>query len=137
MELELPHGQVSSGHIEDGQSCAERCHEANCYSSRDAHRRCSLRQIWQHEKCETQTDVAQCADMKVAGTDDAGYMPVQNSLPFWCRLIRIVLDKRRLNGCSVVVQSHTPYLYRSRADLHTKFDLTGATCRPCGAKTYE
>ena len=27
-------------------------------------------------KCETWTDVAQCADMKVAGTDDAGYMLV-------------------------------------------------------------
>jgi len=27
-------------------------------------------------KCETWTDVAQCADMKVTGTDDAGYMPV-------------------------------------------------------------
>ena len=27
-------------------------------------------------KCETWTDVAQCADMKVAGTDNAGYMPV-------------------------------------------------------------
>ena len=27
-------------------------------------------------KCETWTDVAQCADMKVAGTDDAGNMPV-------------------------------------------------------------
>jgi len=27
-------------------------------------------------KCETWTDVAHCADMKVAGTDDAGYMLV-------------------------------------------------------------
>jgi len=28
-------------------------------------------------KCETWTYVVQCADMKVAGTDDYGYMPVQ------------------------------------------------------------
>ena len=48
VELELPHGQVSSGHADDGRSCAERCRGADCYSSRDAHRRCSLRQIWQH-----------------------------------------------------------------------------------------
>jgi len=27
---------------------------------------------------ETWTDVAQCADMKVAGTDDGGYMPVHS-----------------------------------------------------------
>jgi len=27
-------------------------------------------------KCETWTDVAQCTDMKVAGTDNAGYMAV-------------------------------------------------------------
>jgi len=27
-------------------------------------------------KCETLADVAQCADMKVAGTDDDGYTPV-------------------------------------------------------------
>jgi len=29
-------------------------------------------------KCETWTDVAQCADMKVAGTDNGGYMPVHS-----------------------------------------------------------
>jgi len=29
-------------------------------------------------KCETWTDVALCADMKVAGTDEAGYMPVHS-----------------------------------------------------------
>jgi len=27
-------------------------------------------------KCETWTNVAQCTDMKVAGTDDSGYMLV-------------------------------------------------------------
>jgi len=29
-------------------------------------------------RCETWTDVAQCANMKVAGTDDGGYMPVHS-----------------------------------------------------------
>ena len=76
MKLELPHGQVSSGHAEDGQSCAERCHEVDCYSivetrTDDAH--CNR---FDSIKCETWTDVAQCADMKVARTDAAGYMPV-------------------------------------------------------------
>jgi len=27
---------------------------------------------------------------------------IQNGLPFWCRLIQVVLEKRPLNGCSVV-----------------------------------
>ena len=72
--LELPHGQVSSGHAEDGRSSAERCHGADCYiktRTDDAH--CDR---FGSIKCETWTDVAQCADMKVAGTDDAGYMPI-------------------------------------------------------------
>jgi len=28
---------------------------------------------------------------------------IQNGLPFWCRLTQVVLEKRLLNGCSVVV----------------------------------
>ena len=28
---------------------------------------------------------------------------IQNGLPFWCRLTQVVLEKRPLNGCSVVV----------------------------------
>jgi len=28
---------------------------------------------------------------------------IQNSLPFWCRLTQVVLEKRPLNGCSVAV----------------------------------
>jgi len=28
---------------------------------------------------------------------------IQNGLPFWCRLTHVVLEKRPLNGCSVVV----------------------------------
>ena len=30
---------------------------------------------------------------------------IQNSLPFWCRLTQVGLEKRPLNGCSVVVVS--------------------------------
>ena len=73
MELELPHGQMSSGHAEDGPSCAERCHGAVVEThTDDAH--CDR---FGSIKCETWTYVVQCADMKVAGTDDYGYMPVQ------------------------------------------------------------
>jgi len=28
---------------------------------------------------------------------------IQNGLPFWCQLTQVVLEKRPLNGCSVVV----------------------------------
>ena len=31
---------------------------------------------------------------------------IQNGLPFWCRLTQVVLEKRLLNGCSVVVSRH-------------------------------
>jgi len=42
-------------------------------------------------KCETWTDVvAQCADMKRAGTDDAGYMPVH-------RKCLVELNAKQLN----------------------------------------
>ena len=48
VELELPHGQVSSGHAEDGRSCAERCRGADCYSS-------GLRQCCLHEQHTVRT----------------------------------------------------------------------------------
>jgi len=28
---------------------------------------------------------------------------MQNGLPFWCQLTQVVLEKRPLNGCSVVI----------------------------------
>ena len=31
------------------------------------------------------------------------FSKIQNGLPFWCLLTRVVLEKRPLNGCSVVV----------------------------------
>jgi len=31
------------------------------------------------------------------------YSKIKNGLPFWCRLTQVVLEKRPLNTCSVVV----------------------------------
>jgi len=31
------------------------------------------------------------------------FSKIQNGLPFWCRLTQVVLEKRPLNGCSVIV----------------------------------
>jgi len=38
---------------------------------------------------------------------------IQNGLPFWCQLTQVVLEKRPLNGCSVVVaKAHCPARYQ-------------------------
>jgi len=36
---------------------------------------------------------------------------IQNGLPFWCRLTQVVLEKRPLNECSVVVLFTTGHFY--------------------------
>jgi len=50
-------------------------------------------------KCEMWMDVAQCADMKVAGTDNTGYMPVQRKC-----LVELKTKKlncvRKLEACA-------------------------------------
>ena len=50
------------------------------------------------------------ANLFACGLADATATPsslcsskIQNGLPFWCRLTRVVSEKRPLNGCSVVV----------------------------------
>jgi len=43
------------------------------------------------------------------------FSKIQNGLPFWCRLTQVILKKRPLNRCSVVVIS--PLLWRLRSFL--------------------
>ena len=62
-------GRASSGHVEGGRSCAEKCRRADCCSSRDVHRRYWLRQIWQH-RC----DVDGCGVAHVQGGPKKWYL---------------------------------------------------------------
>jgi len=48
-------------------------------------------------------------------------------LPFWCRLPQVVLEKRPLNGCSVVVSM--PYSQSAQAWI-TQFYLKITPCLP-------
>jgi len=49
---------------------------------------------------------------------------IQNGLPFWCRLTEVVLEKRRLNGCSSSFQVNLPGLAGPAESLtYTSFCL--------------
>jgi len=89
VELELPHGQVSSGHAEVEVALRGAMKQTvTIVETRTDDGHCDR---FGSIKCETWTDVAQCADMRVAGTDDAGYMPVQ-------RKCLVEFNTKKLNG---------------------------------------